>query len=67
MTHVARRGAMDLPTALSLLGVGTMCYSAWLTSIVFCASNGVRPLLVASAIFFPIGVIHGIGVWFGGW
>ena len=42
-------------------------YSAWLTSIVFCAGNGMRPLLVAGAAFFPIGIVHGIGVWFGGW
>jgi hypothetical protein len=26
-----------------------------------------RPLLVVSALFFPVGVVHGIGVWFGGW
>ena len=38
-----------------------------LTSIVFCASNGLRPLLIAGAAFFPVGMIHGIGVWFGGW
>lgn len=43
------------------------CYSAWLTSIVFCASNGCRPLLIASATFFPVGIVHGVGVWFGGW
>ncbi len=62
-----RLGAMDLSTALSfLLGAG-VCYSAWLTSIVFCAANGVRPLLIAAAAFFPIGIIHGIGIWFGGW
>ena len=42
-------------------------YSAWLTSVVFCASNGPRPLLIADAAFFPVGVVHGIGLWFGGW
>ena len=41
-------------------------YSAWLTSIVFCASNGMRPLLIAGAAFFPVGIVHGIGVRFGG-
>ena len=25
---------------------------AWLTSIVFCAANGMRPLLIAAAAFF---------------
>jgi hypothetical protein len=37
------------------------------TSIVFCAANNDRPLLVGAATFFPIGVVHGVGVWFGGW
>jgi hypothetical protein len=58
---------MDLTTVLSLLVAGAICYSAWLTSIVFCAVSGQRPLLVASAAFFPVGIVHGIGVWFGGW
>jgi hypothetical protein len=37
------------------------------TSIVFCAANGARPLLIAAAAFFPVGIVHGIGIWFGGW
>jgi hypothetical protein len=65
--RVARLGAMDLPTLLSLLLGSAVCYSAWLTSIVFCAAGGLRPLLIASATFFPIGVVHGVGVWFGVW
>jgi hypothetical protein len=62
-----RRGGMDSRTAMSLLLLAAFCYSAWLTSIVFCAANGFRPLLIASALFFPVGVVHGVGVWFGGW
>jgi len=65
--RVARLGPMDLLTALSILLVGAFCYSAWLTSIVFCAASGQRPLLIAAAAFFPVGIVHGIGVWFGGW
>jgi len=65
--RIVRRGAIDVATLLPLLMVATFCYSAWLTSIVFCASNGLRPLLVASAMFFPVGIVHGVGVWFGGW
>ena len=67
MVRVARAGAMDLQTVLALLAGGAFCYSAWLTSIVFCAASGQRPLLIASAAFFPVGIVHGIGVWFGGW
>jgi hypothetical protein len=59
---------MDLTTAASLLLTFVMSYAAWLTSIVFCAVNGKRPLMVASAAVFPVGVVHGLGVWlFGGW
>ena len=47
--------------------VGLFTYSAWLTSIVFCSANDLHPLLIAAAAFFPVGVVHGIGVWFGGW
>jgi hypothetical protein len=58
---------MDLATAGTILLCVLTLYSAWLTSIVFCATNGLRPLLIASAAFFPIGIVHGVGVWFGGW
>jgi hypothetical protein len=58
---------MGAGTAVTLLTAALFGYSAWLTSIVFCAANGLLPLLVASALFFPVGVVHGIGVWFGGW
>jgi hypothetical protein len=65
--RMARLGAMDLRTALSCLVGVALCYAAWLTSIVFCAAHGARPLLIAAAAFFPIGIVHGVGVWFGGW
>ena len=65
--RVGRLGAMDLSSALSFLLIAAFSYSAWLTSIVFCATGRMWPLLIASATFFPIGIVHGIGVWFGGW
>ena len=58
---------MDLTTAATIILVVAIAYSAWLTSIVFCASNRMRPLLIAGATFIPVGIVHGIGVWFGGW
>lgn len=64
---MVQRDAMDGKTLCSLLVAGMFCYAAWLSSIVFCAANGMRPLLIASAAFFPVGIVHGIGVWFGGW
>jgi hypothetical protein len=58
---------MDLSTLLTVLLGATVCYAAWLTSTVFCAANGARPPLIAAAAFFPVGIVHGIGIWFGGW
>jgi hypothetical protein len=62
--RMARPGAMDFPTALALLAAA-VCYAAWLTSIVFCAAHGSRSLLIAAASFFPVGIVHGAGIWFG--
>lgn len=39
--------------------------AAWLTHIVFCLKFAMWGFLIAGAIFVPIGVIHGIGLWFG--
>ncbi len=66
---MARRqnGAMDLWSLATVLVVGLFSYAAWLTSIVFCAANGMHALLISAAVFLPIGVVHGVGVWFGGW
>ncbi|HEX4366237.1 MAG TPA: hypothetical protein VH023_05375 [Rhodopila sp.] len=65
--RIARLGAMDVQTAVGLLLIAAIGYSAWLTSIVFCAANGRWPLLVAAASFFPVGIVHGVGIWLGGW
>jgi hypothetical protein len=59
-------GAMNVDTAATLISTALLIYAAWLTSIVFSATNGQRPLLIAAAAFFPVGVVHGLGIWFGG-
>jgi len=43
------------------------CFAAWITHIVTCFQNGEWGFLLVGALFFPIAVIHGIGVWFGLW
>ena len=62
-----QNGPMDPSVLVTFLLAGLLGYSAWLTSIVFCAAHGERPLMIAAATFFPIGVVHGLGVWLGGW
>ena len=40
------------------------CFIAWLTHIFTCFEQGLWGLLVAGAIFFPIGILHGFYLWF---
>lgn len=61
------RDPMDFKTIAAIVVGVPMAYSAWLTSLVFSSVHGMRVLLIAAAMFFPIGIVHGIGVWFGGW
>jgi hypothetical protein len=58
---------MTCSTLAICLLTGMFSYAAWLTSIVSCATNGLRALLIVEAVFFPVGVVHGVGVWLGGW
>lgn len=41
--------------------------AAWLTHIVVCLQNNEWGFLIAGALFFPIAMIHGFGVWIGIW
>jgi len=38
---------------------------AWFTHIVVCITTSKWFLLIAGAIFFPVGCVHGTGVWLG--
>jgi hypothetical protein len=60
-------GPMHPMEALACLAVGTVSYSAWLTHIVDCAGDKVWVFLVFGALVFPVGIVHGLGVWFGLW
>jgi hypothetical protein len=47
--------------------VALAMFLAWLTHIFTCIGDHAYGLLIAGALVFPIGIIHGIGVWFGAW
>ena len=47
------------------LGLGA--FAGWATHVFTCLATGAWGFLVAGALFFPIGIIHGIGVWFNAW
>jgi hypothetical protein len=38
---------------------------AWLTHVIVSISTSKWILLLVGAIFFPVGCVHGTGVWFG--
>jgi len=39
--------------------------AAWLTHVITCISDDRWGLLIAGGLVFPVGIIHGIGIWFG--
>ena len=41
--------------------------AAWCTHLYVCFNTGRWGFLIAGAIFFPVAIIHGIGLWFGFW
>lgn len=38
---------------------------AWLTHVITCISTSKWILLLVGAIFFPVGCVHGTGIWLG--
>lgn len=42
-------------------------FAAWVTHIVDCFQDGEWGFLLVGALFFPLAVIHGIGIWLGLW
>ena len=50
-----------------LMMLGVACVAAWLTHIFNCLQNGEWGFLIAGALFFPIAIIHGFGLWLGVW
>jgi hypothetical protein len=42
-----------------------LCTAAWATSVCVSISNHLWILLLSTAIFFPIGIVHGFGYWMG--
>jgi hypothetical protein len=49
----------------TVIALWLVAVAAWLTHIVVCIKTAAWGLLIAGAILFPIGIVHGIGVWLG--
>jgi hypothetical protein len=50
---------------LSIWGLIILIISSWVTHIIHCLMAGKYLLLIAGAIIAPVGIIHGVGLWFG--
>ena len=46
------------------LAITVIWILAWFTHLFTCFSEGMWGFLIAGAIFFPIGIIHGVYLWF---
>lgn len=46
------------------LAIALGCIVAWFTHIFTCFSQSMWGFLVAGALFFPIGILHGLYLWF---
>lgn len=41
--------------------------ASWFHHLFVCFTEGLWGFLIAGAIFFPIGIVHGFGHWIGLW
>ena len=49
------------------IAVLLLSFAAWLTHVIVCIKAAAYVFLIAGAICAPVGVIHGVGVWFNAW
>lgn len=55
-------GSLVAAVTLAIIAI-----AAWFTHIYRCFTEDAWGFLIAGAIFFPIAIVHGIGIWFGLW
>lgn len=41
--------------------------AAWFTHLYVCFNQERWGFLIAGALFFPVAIVHGVGLWFGFW
>jgi hypothetical protein len=51
----------------SIISCGFFGFVAWLTHVIVCLNTAQWGFLIAGAIFFPVAIVHGIGIWVGYW
>jgi hypothetical protein len=63
-TANSKRMQMNAPKTLGAL---TLILIFMIIPVAACFTHGQCGFLIAGTIFFPVAVIHGIGIWFGFW
>ncbi|MCW0236717.1 MAG: hypothetical protein OJJ21_24190 [Ferrovibrio sp.] len=53
--------------AIAAVIVFGLSFAGWVQHLYTCFTQNEWGFLIAGAIFFPIGVIHGWGIWLGIW
>jgi len=56
---------LAIGVGLAYIGVVLLLIAGWLTHVIVTIQTAKWILLLAGAILFPIGIIHGWGIWFG--
>lgn len=57
----------ELVAICAMMGFVLTMFAAWLTHVIVCIQTSSWVFLLAGAICAPVGVVHGIGLWFGAW
>lgn len=55
----------EVMAGLLVIGLWLAGIAAWCTHVIVCLQDGSWLFLIAGALFFPIAVVHGVGLWFG--
>ena len=64
MNNIKSRNG-NTTAAVGLILFFITIFAAWMTHIIHCLMAAKYLLLIAGAFIAPVGVIHGIGLWFG--
>lgn len=55
----------DLIYVITTVCLALSIPASWLTHVVTCINEESWGFLIAGAIFFPVGMVHGVCIWFG--
>lgn len=58
---------IDWSAVVMLVAILAVPFGAWMTHVITCIQKEDWLFLIAGAIAAPVGIVHGIGIWFGAW